>query len=88
MYYAWSKAYLIKPKDNIVIQHRTKCEKPVKKSPNFIERNKEAIANYRQEFLKRVKREEHKMGDGLKLRANVKACKTDVVVVKCISGSQ
>lgn len=77
LFYAWSAAWPCKPKDNIVIHH--KCPKPVKKPPNFIQKNKEAIANYRQDFLKRAE-VENKMGDGFKLRA--KQSKKDL---KCAS---
>jgi hypothetical protein len=77
LFYAWSAAWPCKPKDNIVIHH--KCPKPVKKPPNFMQKNKEAIANYRQVFLMRAEKE-NKMGDGFKLRA--KASKKDL---KCAS---
>lgn len=77
LFYTWSKAYPCKPKDNIVIHH--KCEKPQKKQPNFMQKNKEAISNYRQVFLQRVEKE-NKMGDGFKLRA-----KASKKLVKCAS---
>ena len=67
LFYTWTAAYPCKPRDNIVIHHL--CEKALKKPQNFMQRNKEAIANYRQDFLKRVVVKEDKMGDGFKLRA-------------------
>lgn len=69
LFYTWTAAYPCKPQDNILIHHL--CEKvPTQKKPrNFVQQNKEAIANYRQDFLKRVVVKEDKMGDGFKLRA-------------------
>lgn len=77
LFYTWSASWPCKPKDNIVIHH--KCTKPVKKPPNFVQKNKEAIANYRRVYLKRAE-EENKMGDGFKLRA-----KASKKVIKCAS---
>lgn len=77
LFYTWTAAFPCKPRDNIVIHHLS--EKAFKKPQNFIQRNKEAIANYRQDFLKRVVKKEDKMGDGFKLRA--KAAAAAVVVI-------
>lgn len=70
LFYTWSAARLCKPKDNLLCHHQ--CDdaekKPVKKPSNFMQKNREAIAKYREEFVKK-QRYNNKMGDGLKLRA-------------------